>query len=271
MPASDASPRVTLGVSLKLYMSVAETRSWAAAVARIAESSAAIRGGSLRLFVLPSLPALPTATAELAGTPVRLGAQDLHWEDRGAFTGGVSGADLRELDCEYVEVAHAERLSVWGEGPEIARAKLAAALRTGLVPVLCVGEQHRGGVLEAVRECIVQLDFLLDGQEFGAGVAAASASAPAPELVLAYEPVWAIGAPEAASAEHVRGVAAALREHLARTLRGVRTTVIYGGSAQPGTLTALAGAVDGLFLGRFAHDPASLERIVREAEALVAA
>lgn len=261
MPATDAPPRVTLGVSLKLYMSIAETRAWARAVARLAESHRAIGDGSLRLFVLPSLTALPAAAAELAGTPVRLGAQDLHWEDRGAFTGGVSGADLRELGCEYVEIAHAERLSVWGEGLEVARAKLAAALRNGLTPVLCVGEPFRGPVVDAVRACVEQLDFLVEGL-------------PAPgegEIVIAYEPVWAIGAPEAASAEHVRGVAAALREHLGRRLPGVRSTVVYGGSAQPGTLSALEGSVDGLFLGRFAHDPASFARILGEAEPLAAA
>lgn len=248
---------MTLGVSLKLYLDVAATTLWAQALADIAQRHSGVLEGSIRLFVLPSLPAFPAVQRALAGVPIAVGAQDLHWEDRGAFTGGVSGSDLREIGCELVEIGHAERLSVWGEGREIARAKLQAALRNGLTPLLCVGEASDGTPEAAAADCIAQLDDLLDGSQ-------------APnQIMIAYEPVWAIGAAQTACAEHILGVATRLRAHLDRVLDSASVTLIYGGSAQPGTMSAIGQAVDGLFLGRFAHDPSALEQIVLEAEALL--
>lgn len=255
-----ANPRrwVTVGVSLKLYLDVAQTARWTESVATLSNRHPAVWDGSVRLFVLPSLPALPTAQAAFAGTPIALGAQDLHWEDRGAFTGAISGADLKAVGCKYVEIGHAERASVFGEDAGTARVKLEAALRNDLVPILCVGEPVQSDIASAARECVDQLRLLLDDQVVRG------------ELIVAYEPVWAIGSAAAASASHVHGVAAALRAHLKRWGGASEVTIIYGGSAQSGTLSQIGDVVDGLFLGRFAHDPDSLDRILREAEALVA-
>ncbi|WP_353807881.1 triose-phosphate isomerase family protein [Agromyces sp. SYSU T00194] len=242
-------------MSLKLYLGVDESRQWAAEVARIARAHPAVRSGAVEVFVLPSLPAVPGVRDALAGTAVRFGAQDLHWADRGAYTGAVSGADLREIGCTHVEVAHSERRSVFGEDGDVARAKLQAALRNRLTPVLCVGEPERREPAEAAAQCLEQLRSLLDG-----------AGDDSADLIVAYEPEWAIGQPEPASAAHVRAVVAALRDGMAQHGGSVR--LIYGGSAQEGTLTELADAVDGLFLGRFAHDPASFARMLDEAAAL---
>lgn len=247
-----------LGVSLKLYLDVAQTTRWAGALAEIALASEAVRDGRVRLFALPSLPSLPSAQRALAGTRVAVGAQDLYWEDRGAFTGAVSGADLREIGCTLVEIGHAERRHAFGEDDTVIRAKLAAAIRNGLTPVLCVGEQERCGPEDAAAICVAQLDALLAGTDTNAGF----------DLIVAYEPEWAIGVTEPAEPDHVRAVGLALRDRL-RQHPSVRSgAVIYGGSAKPGTLTALHDAVDGLFLGRFAHDPAALRSIATEAASL---
>ncbi|HEX7345247.1 MAG TPA: triose-phosphate isomerase, partial [Candidatus Limnocylindrales bacterium] len=128
-------------------------------------------------------------------------------------------------------------------------------LRNGLRPVLCIGEEERVDPAAASERTIAQLADALDG-------------APAGPLIVAYEPVWAIGAPEPAPVEHIRTVARALREAVADR---PGTFVIYGGSAGPGLLTELGDAVDGLFLGRFAHDPVSLETVLDEAAVLAIA
>jgi triosephosphate isomerase len=250
------SPKI-LGASLKLYLDVARTAVWAGAVAEIARTHPAVESGAVRLFVLPSLPAVPVVAGAMNGTPVEYGAQDLHWEDRGAFTGAVSGTDLYDIGCRLVEVGHAERKNVFGEDAEVVDRKFRAALRNGLTPVFCVGEAREGTPEDAASECIRQLDSAFSGAELEGR-----------EVIVAYEPEWAIGAPQPASADHVRSVAAALRERLAAETTLRSSAVIYGGSAQPGTLTALGDSVDGLFLGRFAHDPAAFAQMVDEAAAI---
>lgn len=246
---------ILLGVSLKLYLDIAASDAWAREVAATAARHPAVTDGSVRLFALPSLPAVHAVRAAFAGTPVAVGAQDLHWDDRGAYTGAVSGADLREAGCTFVEVGHAERRALFGETDETVARKLAAAMRNSLTPVLCVGEDLEGPVEDAVSVSTAQLAAALGGLD-GSIVG---------DLVVAYEPVWAIGRPRPAAAAHVTRVVAALREVLDDSPRVATSWVIYGGSAQSGTLSELGHAVDGLFMGRFAHDPADFTRMVDEA------
>ena len=252
---------VTLGVSLKLYLSVAATAVWAQAVANLAQRHPAIIDGTVRLFVLPSLPAVPAVVGIMAGTGVRVGAQDVDSVDRGAFTGAVSGADLREIGCELAEVGHAERRSIFADTDAIVAGKLAAAARNGLTPVLCIGETERVSAEVAAQTCAVQLASAL-------GQIADSESL---TLIVAYEPVWAIGQATPAPSDHITAVTSSLKEWLEKDRRIAESSVIYGGSAQPGMLTELGDRVDGLFLGRFAHEPAELARIIDEAAALVQA
>lgn len=249
---------VLVGSSLKTYFSHARTRGWVQAVAETARTHPAVTGGLAELFVMPQFPSIPAALELGAPAGLRVGAQDLGAEDEGAYTGEVSGRVLAELGCTLVEVGHAERRTLFGETEEVVAAKTTAALRNGLTPVLCVGEPEQHGPEDAVAEVLGQID---------------SALAPAREqglegpVVVAYEPVWAIGAPEPADADHIRSVAAALRRHVAPDplLPG---RVIYGGSAGPGLWPRIADSVDGLFLGRFAHDPAAVARILDEVVAV---
>jgi triosephosphate isomerase len=237
---------VTIGISLKMYFGRRRTVEWCRAVADIARTHPAVTDGHARLVVLPSHPYLLEVGELFASTPVRTGGQDLFWEDEGAFTGEVSGAQLRELGCDYVEIGHAERRRLFGEDDAMIAAKTAAAFRNFLTPLLCVGEKRQSSVEAATAECVAQLESAL--------------SIAAGPVVVAYEPVWAIGAAEPAPALYIAAVCKALREH--RSESGGQ--VIYGGSAKPGLLTQLGDGVDGLFLGRFAHDPGAVAMILDE-------
>jgi triosephosphate isomerase len=242
---------ITLGVSLKAYLGYHQTLSWAAGVAEVIAG----HRPDLELFVLPSYPALAEVSRILAGTGVSLGAQNLAADDSGAQTGEVTGAMLVELGCRYVAVGHAERRRHFGETDDVVAAKIAAAFRHGLIPVLCVGEPDHRTATEAISECV---------RQFNSALSVARRTGTVGRVVVAYEPVWAIGQARPAPEEHILAV-----------IEGIRggadgSSMIYGGSAQPGLLSRLSGGVDGLFLGRFAHDPLALAAVVEEAEALTA-
>jgi triosephosphate isomerase len=240
-----------VGVSLKMYFGHAQTLDWIAKVGDLARSHASVQDGSVEVFVIPGFVSLAASVSALDDTPVLVGAQDLATEDAGAFTGEVSGVELAEVGARVVEVGHAERRALFGETDEIVAKKTSAALRNGLAPVLCVGEKTRSTADDAVDECLRQLSSAL-------------ADAPAGRVIVAYEPVWAIGAAEPAEPAYVRSVCARLREAVDGR---PDSAVIYGGSAGPGLLAELGGDVDGIFLGRFAHNTDALARVLDEAGA----
>lgn len=260
MPAQPAVSPVVIGVSLKMYLGHAETVAWCKAVAAIARAHPATTGGEAEVVVLPSYLSVPAAVGILDGLAA-VGAQDLATEDAGAFTGEVSGGQLRELGGAFVEVGHAERRRLFGETDEVVRRKADAALRAGLVPILCLGEEVRQDPADAARECTRQLDDAL---------ALAAAGGNGGRVVVAYEPQWAIGAAEPASDAHIRGVCRELRAHVRVLDAHPGSAVIYGGSAGPGLLTRIGDDVDGLFLGRFAHDPRAVASILDEVHARAA-
>jgi triosephosphate isomerase (TIM) len=247
-----------IGVSLKMYFGRQRTANWCQAVADIADTHPAVRDGHVKLVVLPSFPYLIDTMATFAHTPVEVGGQDLFWTDEGAFTGEVSGAQLAELGCRYVEVGHAERRRIFGESDADIAAKTAASFRNHLTPILCIGELHPGPATSAVKECLTQLDSALSMSVDDASTG---------PLAVAYEPQWAIGAAEPASPDHITTVCNGIRSHLDSIPQLAGSQVIYGGSAGPGLFTKLKAGVDGLFLGRFAHDPAAVELILDEAAA----
>jgi triosephosphate isomerase len=186
-----------------------------------------------------------------------LGAQDLSPHDSGAYTGDVSGAFLKALDVRYVIVGHSERRTIHGETDDVVRAKTQAAVRHGLVPVLCVGETaedlERHG---ASAVPVAQLRAALDGLP---------ADAP---LVVAYEPVWAIGSGTAATADQAQQVCAALRATLAE-LRGQDvadgTRILYGGSVKSANIAGFLAEddIDGALVGGASLDVTEFSGIVR--------
>ena len=254
---------VLLAVSLKMYFDPERTVRWSEQVAEIARNHPAVTDGRVELVVLPSFPSLSAVVDAVSMSAVEVGAQDLHYEDRGPFTGEVSGADLRQLGVRYVEVGHSERRRLFGEDDAVVRRKVDAAWRNDLVPILCVGEPDRASAGDAARECIRQLDAALPraaGPLAGAGGLGGGVS----PLIVAYEPEWSIGAEHPADAQHIAAVLAALRAHLASTHGLPSAAIIYGGSAGEGLLRELGEAVDGLFLGRFVHEPMALKAILDE-------
>jgi triosephosphate isomerase (TIM) len=190
---------------------------------------------------------------------LRHGAQDLSPYDSGAYTGDVSGAFLAKLGCTYVAVGHSERRRYHAEDDALVNAKVKAAHRHGLTPILCIGE-----VLEVRREqrhvghCLDQLS---------AGLAGVSAEA-ARTLVVAYEPVWAIGTGEVATPQDAQDMCAAVRARLAELYGAALadgTRVLYGGSVKASNVAGIMAQpdVDGALVGGASIDPAEFASIVR--------
>jgi triosephosphate isomerase len=258
-----------VGVSTKMYLGYGDSLRWLDELRQQVDARPALAAGRVVPFVIPSFPMLPAAGEIIAGSPLVLGAQNCGWTD-GPWTGELSPSLLAELGVGLVEIGHAERRRHFGEDDAMVALKVRAADDAGVTPLLCVGEESRGtettpstaaadadstaGADGAARFVYGQIEAAVGGDW---GLAA--------RLVIAYEPVWAIGAAEPASAGYVSAVVRILRELFAA--HGVRLPVIYGGSAKPGLLPTLDG-VSGLFLGRFAHDAANFGKVLDEALSL---
>jgi triosephosphate isomerase len=215
------------------------------------------------VVVLPPFTALRSVQTLVAGDKLEVGygAQDLSAADSGAYTGEVSGVMLAALACRYVIVGHSERRTLHGEDDAVVAAKVQAALRNGLAPILCVGEGlevRRAGT--HVAHCTAQLDRAL------AGLTAEQLQ----DLVIAYEPVWAIGTGEVATPDDAQEVCGALRVRLAERFGpelGARVRILYGGSVKAGnTAGILAGPdVDGALVGGASLDADEFAQICRTA------
>ncbi|HET9128285.1 MAG TPA: triose-phosphate isomerase family protein [Propionibacteriaceae bacterium] len=245
--ASRARPRPLVAASFKAYLSAARTRAWVRGLAARATEIPS----DVDVAVLPSFPMLESTAGALAGTHITWGAQDVAPTATGAQTGEVTAELLAELGCRYVEVGHAERRELFGEDPAMLAAKVREADDHGMTAVYCLGESSHDDLDGAVRACTDDVDRLLT-----------ALGTPPSDLVIAYEPLWAIGADRPADPGWVRAVTTAVRDRATPKVPGVR--VLYGGAAGPGTFTALIGGVDGLLLGRFAHDLDAMVRVIRE-------
>jgi triosephosphate isomerase len=210
------------------------------------------------IFVLPPYTSLHAAAVAFGASAVAIGGQNMHWEKSGGWTGEISAPMLVEAGCRYVELAHSERLQHFAETYELVRRKVDRALSTGLTPIVCLGEtaqEKREGRADAVLA--KQLLTALGGQP----------DSRVREVILAYEPRWAIGAAAAASPDYVALRHQAMRGIL-RTHRGQeaaeQTRIIYGGSVLPENgrdIISLAD-VDGLFVGRAAWKPEGFAKII---------
>jgi len=198
---------------------------------------AGVSGLSCDVVVCPPYPYLGQAQSILGGSEVALGAQSLSEHPFGAYTGEVSASMLAEFGCRYVLVGHSERRALYGETDVVVAAKFEAALKAGLVPVLCVGETL--AEREAGETAVVvagQLSAIID--RFGVSVLAAA--------VVAYEPVWAIGTGVTASPVQAQEVHAAIRAQVWTLDAGVADglRILYGGSVKPQNALELFGQAD---------------------------
>ena len=249
-----ATDTLFIGVSTKMYMGYAQSLGWLEQLVAEVDARPALAAGRVVPFVIPSFPVLPEAARLLGGTPLILGAQNCGWSD-GPWTGEVSPSMLGELGVGLVEIGHAERRRYFAEDESMIALKVSATVDAGLTPLLCVGEPEILDPAAAADTVYRQIKAAVSGDWTVAS-----------RVVIAYEPVWAIGAAEPASAGYVSQVVEALRDSLAQHgLTGL--PIIYGGSAKPGLLPQLNG-VSGLFLGRFAHDATNFGRVLDEALAL---
>ena len=210
----------------------------------------------VEVAVFPPFVDLRSVQTMVDGDKLRFayGAQDLSPHDGGAYTGDISGAMLAKIGCSYVVVGHCERRGHHGETDEIVRSKVLAAGRHRLVPILCVGEGlavRQAG--DQVAHCVAQLAAALDGAP-----AAVLAS-----LVVAYEPVWAIGTGEVATPQDAQQVCSALRATLGAT--GDSTRILYGGSVTSANVADILAQsdVDGVLVGGASLDAGHFSDIVR--------
>ena len=213
------------------------------------------------VLVCPPFPALDAVGKALAGGDILLGAQNLHPEAHGPFTGEVSGPMLTAVGCRLVLVGHSERRHGMGESDEVVARKLRAALAHDLVPIVCVGETL------AQREAN-QTESVL-AEQIGAAYRELSREA-VQATVVAYEPVWAIGTGRVATAEQARDAHRSIRGALERTAGaglGERVAILYGGSVNAGNAAALFAEddVDGALVGGASLDPDGFRAIVDSA------
>jgi triosephosphate isomerase len=239
----------------KMYKTSGEAR------ALVEEIRRGAGGAAAQVLVCPPFPALPAAAEALRGGPILLGGQNMHWEDEGAFTGEVSARMLRDVGCTHVILGHSERRQLFAEIDENVARKAQAAFRHGLVPIVCVGEtlgeRDANRTMEVVER---QTERALRGLTPDQGAA----------VVIAYEPVWAIGTGRNATPEQAQEVHAFIRKLLARShgdAAAGAVRILYGGSVKPDNAAALLSQpdVDGALVGGASLQAASFLRIVESA------
>jgi triosephosphate isomerase (TIM) len=211
------------------------------------------------VVLCPPFTALSAVVERRYGTAVKVAAQNMHEERSGAFTGEVSAAMLVELDVEAVVLGHSERRQLFGETDEALARKVPAALAAGLEPILCVGETEQArdaGETEVVLEGQLQADLAALEPDALAGV------------VIAYEPVWAIGTGRTATPEQAQEACAFIRDVLrGRGAAADRIRILYGGSVKPANAAELLALpdVDGALVGGASLDPEEFAAIVEAA------
>jgi len=248
-------PRKTLiAANWKMYKTVAE------AVAFVQSMQDEV--GSLddrEVVIAPPYTLLPAVRTAMTRAGFKLAAQNCHWEDQGAYTGEISCAMLQDVGCDGVIIGHSERRHIFGETDAWIQKKLNAAAKWGLMPIVCVGERlqerENGQTFPVVEN---QLKVAL----------AELAPQPARQLVIAYEPVWAIGTGKTATPGQAQEVHGFIREKLVACFdKDVASSIriLYGGSVKPDNVDALMAEpdIDGLLVGGASLEVASFKRIVQ--------
>lgn len=250
--ALDDLRRKMIAGNWKMHKTVSEA-------VELAENIVMETNGTLNeVVIFPPFTALETVADAIDGKHVGYGAQDLHWEDKGAFTGAVSGAMIADICAEYVLVGHSERRTIFGENEKIVASKIIAAYRNGLKPMLCVGEnlaEREAG--KTAREINMQLKSALR----------VISAEDAENLVVAYEPIWAIGSGKAATPEDALEVCTLIREKIGKIFtpdiaRKVR--ILYGGSVNEKNAASFnLSGIDGVLVGGASLKADTFAAIVR--------
>jgi triosephosphate isomerase (TIM) len=238
----------------KMFKPIAETRAFFTTFLPLISSV-----HHCEIVVAPPFTSLSAATSAVAGTRVAISAQDVYWEDEGAFTGEVSVAMLQDAGCTHTIIGHSERRQFFGETDETVNRKTRAAIAGRLQPIVCVGEtlaeRDAGRAAEVVRRQVRQ------------GLAQLTDSDLSP-IIVAYEPVWAIGTGRTATPE----TAAEMHGEIRRTLGEIwgskvasEMRILYGGSVKPNNIQELMRRedIDGALVGGASLDPASFAAIVK--------
>jgi triosephosphate isomerase len=218
-----------------------------------------IRGvAGVEVMIAPTFPALFRVSEALRGSLISIGAQNMHWEKEGAYTGEISANMLVATGCNYVIIGHSERREYFGESDETVNKKIAAAVQTQLIPIMCIGES------EKQREAGKTFSVLDKQMKMGLKGLFADALQ---NLVIAYEPIWAIGTGKTATREQAQEVHLFLRSKLTEMqgeslAKGVR--ILYGGSVKPQNIAELMAMpdIDGALVGGASLDAETFSQIV---------
>lgn len=237
----------------KMHKTAAETAAF------VKELVPLVAGAAAEAVICPPFTALAAAKAALAGAAIGLGAQNMHWEAKGAFTGEVAPAMVKDAGCEYVIIGHSERRQYFAETDESVNKKLKAAFAGGLIPICCVGEtlaEREAGATEQVV-----------GGQVKNGLAGLD-SAQVASLVIAYEPVWAIGTGRTATAADANAVCAFIRKTLAAQFgeaAAAKTRIQYGGSVKADNIAELMAMsdIDGALVGGASLEAPTFAKIVK--------
>ncbi len=250
-----------LSANWKMNKTVGETLDYAGVLLGLIEGAKKSSGTKAEMLICPTFTSLPALCSVFSEGAVKVGAQNMYWAQKGAFTGEISGSMIKELGCSYVIVGHSERRAIFGETDDMVKQKIRSALDVNLNPILCVGEtleQRQSGVA-----------FDICGAMVREGLERVQASE-VERIVVAYEPVWAIGTGKEAKptdaeemAEHIRSTIADLFGDAANEVR-----ILYGGSVKSQNIRGFMqqSDIDGALIGGAALDPHEFYRIVTEAE-----
>ncbi|QHW31944.1 triose-phosphate isomerase [Paenibacillus rhizovicinus] len=205
---------------------------------------------------------LPALVEAAKGTTISIGAQNVHFEDNGAYTGEISGVMLKDLGVNYVIIGHSERRAYFAESDAIVNKKVHAAFKHGLTPIVCVGEKLEEREAEQTKDvCKVQTEAAFQGLS----------AEQAAEVVVAYEPIWAIGTGKSSTSADAEDVIAFIRDVIAglydaATANAVR--IQYGGSVKPNNVSEYMGQsnIDGALVGGASLEPASFIQLVEGAK-----
>ena len=251
--------KIYFGSNLKMYKGIAATTEY---LQELAEKTKDISREEIELFIIPSYTSLQAAAACCAGRGIKIGAQNMCWEEQGQYTGEISPSMLEESGVQLVMIGHSERRHVFGETDEEENRKVKTALKHGFQTLLCIGEtaeEKQYGISEEILRTQLKIGFYgVDQQDAG-------------KIWVAYEPVWSIGVNGTPAAV---GYAEKMHRVIKDTLKeifpdaGRNIPVLYGGSVNPENADQLIvqPSIDGLFVGRSAWNADNFDKLIRSAK-----